>query len=236
MDKDCIHETLLFNELGCNANMRHCHFDVLLEMPSDFVSKKALASCKLTANGKIKALAIGSTTHHLSHRQGDANGNGADWFWRALVCREKGASSIKFRSSRPQQFSCQRLFHRNPQEKKKLKMAPRALTFRQSSVVQVYLSQPQQKDIKQSFPQISIVHFFNHQPFHDMMQTNSPDRTPDKPLADLHDAIEKCRAECGIPGMSVAVLHKGELIFAEGFGKRNEQGDPFEPTVAQLWS
>ncbi|KAF9960822.1 hypothetical protein BGZ72_005828 [Mortierella alpina] len=63
-----------------------------------------------------------------------------------------------------------------------------------------------------------------------MMQSNAPSgQTPDKPLADLHNVIEKCRVECGIPGMSVAVLHKGELIFAEGFGKRNEQGDPFEP-------
>ncbi|CAO3566623.1 unnamed protein product [Mortierella alpina] len=65
-----------------------------------------------------------------------------------------------------------------------------------------------------------------------MMQTSTPDsRTPDKPLTDLHNVIEKCRVECGIPGMSVAVLHKGELIFAEGFGKRNEQGDPFEPVT-----
>ncbi|KAF9958719.1 hypothetical protein BGZ70_009108 [Mortierella alpina] len=63
-----------------------------------------------------------------------------------------------------------------------------------------------------------------------MMQTNTLDsQTPSKPLTDLHNVIEKCWVECGIPGMSVAVLHKGELIFAEGFGKRNEQGDPFEP-------
>ncbi|KAF9572598.1 hypothetical protein EC968_009670 [Mortierella alpina] len=43
----------------------------------------------------------------------------------------------------------------------------------------------------------------------------------------LYNAIEKARLECGIPGMSVAVLSKGEFVFAEGFGKRNQQGDPF---------
>ncbi|KAF9572600.1 hypothetical protein EC968_009672 [Mortierella alpina] len=63
-----------------------------------------------------------------------------------------------------------------------------------------------------------------------MLQANTPTvQPPVKTLADLHSIIEKCRIECGIPGMSVAVLHKGELIFAQGFGKRNEQGDPFEP-------
>ncbi|KAF9576219.1 hypothetical protein EC968_009778 [Mortierella alpina] len=37
--------------------------------------------------------------------------------------------------------------------------------------------------------------------------------------------------------MSIAVLYKGELIFAQGFGKRNEQGDPFDTmTLAQVGS
>ncbi|CAO3566625.1 unnamed protein product [Mortierella alpina] len=49
--------------------------------------------------------------------------------------------------------------------------------------------------------------------------------------ASWHSVIEKARLECGIPGMSVAVLHKGELLFAEGFGKRNEQGDPFDAST-----
>ncbi|KAG0249021.1 hypothetical protein BG011_009668 [Mortierella polycephala] len=53
------------------------------------------------------------------------------------------------------------------------------------------------------------------------------------PLADLKEVLEKARVYCGIPGMSVAVLHKGKLIFAEGFGKRNEQ-EPF--TVETLTS
>lgn len=50
------------------------------------------------------------------------------------------------------------------------------------------------------------------------------------PLAGLHGVIESCRLKCGIPGMSIAILHKGELVFAEGFGKRNEQ-DPFTVEV-----
>ncbi|KAF9947601.1 hypothetical protein BGZ70_002604 [Mortierella alpina] len=37
--------------------------------------------------------------------------------------------------------------------------------------------------------------------------------------------------------MSIAVLYKGELIFAQGFGKRNEHGDPFDAmTLAQIGS
>ncbi|KAF9352515.1 hypothetical protein BGX26_009683 [Mortierella sp. AD094] len=48
------------------------------------------------------------------------------------------------------------------------------------------------------------------------------------PLANLRQALEEARIQNGIPGMSVAVLHKGKLIFAEGFGKRNDR-DPFTP-------
>ncbi|KAF9110887.1 hypothetical protein BGX27_005755 [Mortierella sp. AM989] len=46
------------------------------------------------------------------------------------------------------------------------------------------------------------------------------------PLSDLSRILEEARAQSGITGMSVAVLHKGKLIFAEGFGKRNDY-DPF---------
>ncbi|KAG0364170.1 beta-lactamase/transpeptidase-like protein [Gamsiella multidivaricata] len=57
-----------------------------------------------------------------------------------------------------------------------------------------------------------------------------------KTLADLSDVLEKGRIQCGIPGMSVAILHKGKLIFAEGFGKRNEQ-EPFtSETLAPIGS
>ncbi|KAF9377212.1 hypothetical protein BGX21_003253, partial [Mortierella sp. AD011] len=49
------------------------------------------------------------------------------------------------------------------------------------------------------------------------------------PHADLHQILEDARVKTGIPGMSVAVLHRGKLVFAEGFGKRNE----LEPFTAE---
>ena len=49
-------------------------------------------------------------------------------------------------------------------------------------------------------------------------------------LANLPNVLEKARTDGGIPGMSVAILHKGELVFAEGFGKRN-RSDPFTKEV-----
>lgn len=49
-------------------------------------------------------------------------------------------------------------------------------------------------------------------------------------LANLPEVLEKARIEGGIKGMSVAIMHKGELVFAEGFGKRN-QTDPFTKEV-----
>ncbi|KAG0317177.1 hypothetical protein BGZ97_005777 [Linnemannia gamsii] len=50
------------------------------------------------------------------------------------------------------------------------------------------------------------------------------------------DDIEKARANLGIQGMSVAVVHKGRIIYAQGFGKRNDT-DPFTPeTVANIAS
>ncbi|KAF9090979.1 hypothetical protein BGX29_011200 [Mortierella sp. GBA35] len=55
-------------------------------------------------------------------------------------------------------------------------------------------------------------------------------------LANLPEALEKARVEGGIKGMSVAIIHKGELIFAQGFGKRN-QTEPFtKETVSHLAS
>ncbi|KAK3833183.1 MAG: beta-lactamase/transpeptidase-like protein [Linnemannia gamsii] len=45
------------------------------------------------------------------------------------------------------------------------------------------------------------------------------------PLLKWREALELARNKTGLPGMSVAVLHKGKLIFAEGFGKRN-RNDP----------
>ncbi|KAG9065868.1 hypothetical protein KI688_002165 [Linnemannia hyalina] len=50
------------------------------------------------------------------------------------------------------------------------------------------------------------------------------------------DDIEKARANLGIQGMSVAVVHKGRIIYAQGFGKRNDT-DPFTPeTIANIAS
>ncbi|KAF9568361.1 hypothetical protein EC968_002929 [Mortierella alpina] len=47
-------------------------------------------------------------------------------------------------------------------------------------------------------------------------------------LADLTEVLEDARIRCGIPGMSIAVLYKGELVYVAGFGKRNES-EPFTP-------
>lgn len=49
-------------------------------------------------------------------------------------------------------------------------------------------------------------------------------------LDNLPAVLEKARTDGGIPGMSVAILHKGQLVFAQGFGKRNRK-DPFTTEV-----
>ncbi|KAH7036071.1 beta-lactamase/transpeptidase-like protein [Linnemannia elongata] len=50
------------------------------------------------------------------------------------------------------------------------------------------------------------------------------------------DDIEKARANLGIQGMSVAVVRKGRITYAQGFGKRNDT-DPFTPeTIANIAS
>ncbi|KAG0258374.1 hypothetical protein BGZ95_004996 [Linnemannia exigua] len=49
--------------------------------------------------------------------------------------------------------------------------------------------------------------------------------------------IERARLINGIRGMSVAVMHKGKIIFAQGFGHRNENNDPFTAeTIAPIAS
>lgn len=50
---------------------------------------------------------------------------------------------------------------------------------------------------------------------------------------ELKSVLEKARIENGIQGMSVAILYKGELLFAEGLGKRNDK-DPFTKDVCFL--
>ncbi|KAF8926092.1 hypothetical protein BGZ58_000191 [Dissophora ornata] len=63
-----------------------------------------------------------------------------------------------------------------------------------------------------------------------------PPNTNTTPLSNLSKTLEKARVEGGIPGWSVAILHKGDLIFAEGFGKRNEL-EPFTTeTLAPIGS
>ncbi|KAF9097818.1 hypothetical protein BGX27_000910, partial [Mortierella sp. AM989] len=51
-------------------------------------------------------------------------------------------------------------------------------------------------------------------------------RRANDPLPKLRQVLEESRNQTGIAGMSVAIIHKGKLIFAEGFGKRNDR-DPF---------
>ncbi|KAF9301303.1 hypothetical protein BGZ74_006882 [Mortierella antarctica] len=52
-------------------------------------------------------------------------------------------------------------------------------------------------------------------------------------LRELKLDLELARNQTGIPGMSVAVIHKGELVFAEGFGKRNKK-DLFTPETRPM--
>ncbi|KAK3808875.1 MAG: beta-lactamase/transpeptidase-like protein [Linnemannia gamsii] len=56
--------------------------------------------------------------------------------------------------------------------------------------------------------------------------TPSVENVQKKPLHDLSAVLDKYRVEGGIKGMSVSILYKGDLIFAEGFGYRNDT-DPF---------
>ncbi|KAK3840528.1 MAG: beta-lactamase/transpeptidase-like protein [Linnemannia elongata] len=50
--------------------------------------------------------------------------------------------------------------------------------------------------------------------------------TPKVPYLETCSSIKTIMQRCGIPGMSIAVLHKNQLIFAEAFGKRNRT-DPY---------
>ncbi|KAF9022778.1 hypothetical protein BGZ52_000573 [Haplosporangium bisporale] len=55
-------------------------------------------------------------------------------------------------------------------------------------------------------------------------------------LAKLRNDLELARNQSAVPGMGVAIIHKGKLIFAEGFGKRNNK-DLFTPeTLSMLGS
>ncbi|KAF9316788.1 hypothetical protein BG003_001517 [Podila horticola] len=67
--------------------------------------------------------------------------------------------------------------------------------------------------------------------------TNIQNSTSNKEFFEkLPAVLERARIEGGIPGMSVAIMYKGELVFAQGFGKRNRV-DPFtEETVCHIAS
>ncbi|KAG0356746.1 hypothetical protein BG005_004320 [Podila minutissima] len=66
------------------------------------------------------------------------------------------------------------------------------------------------------------------------IHADSATRDTNAILAKLKIDVELARNQTGIPGMSVAVMHKGKLIFAEGFGKRNQNSDPFTPKTRSL--
>lgn len=68
------------------------------------------------------------------------------------------------------------------------------------------------------------------------LRTMTPSQTPilaETPFPEWARDIERARIANGIPGMSVAVVHKGKIIFAQGFGRRNENNDPF---TAEVWA
>ncbi|KAF9985973.1 hypothetical protein BGZ75_002348 [Mortierella antarctica] len=65
-----------------------------------------------------------------------------------------------------------------------------------------------------------------------LIQVACPSQAAKVPLSDLSHVLEKARISTGLPGMSIAILYKGKLIFAEGFGKRNER-DPYTVETVQ---
>ncbi|KAF9133989.1 hypothetical protein BG015_003481 [Linnemannia schmuckeri] len=50
--------------------------------------------------------------------------------------------------------------------------------------------------------------------------TPCPSPTAKIDLSGLKGILDAARIKNGVPGMSVAVMYKGEVIFAEGFGKQ----------------
>ncbi|KAG0284665.1 hypothetical protein BGZ96_010984 [Linnemannia gamsii] len=56
------------------------------------------------------------------------------------------------------------------------------------------------------------------------------EESPSFPYAETRRAIKRAMQRCRIPGVSVAVIHKNQLIFAEDFGKRNKT-DPYSAEI-----
>ncbi|KAG0250697.1 hypothetical protein DFQ27_009239 [Actinomortierella ambigua] len=54
----------------------------------------------------------------------------------------------------------------------------------------------------------------------------------DSTFQEWTDDIERARSMLGIQGLSVAVVHHGKIIYAQGFGKRNDT-DPFTPQASE---
>jgi len=84
-------------------------------------------------------------------------------------------------------------------------------------------------------------------PANGIAQALSPAQTPgvdvppgqiDAAIAELPRIAADTLARSGIPGLAIAVVHKGETLFAEGYGvRRVDQKDPITPdTVFQLAS
>ncbi|KAF9093705.1 hypothetical protein BGX23_002992 [Mortierella sp. AD031] len=63
--------------------------------------------------------------------------------------------------------------------------------------------------------------------------SSQKDNKKKNPLSDLGTLLEAARVKNGVPGMSIAVLYKGDIIFADGFGKRNEK-DPYTKDTVSL--
>src|SRR4051812_32051538 len=53
-------------------------------------------------------------------------------------------------------------------------------------------------------------------------------RLPVEMLDQFTKYAEKVRTDWQIPGMSIAIVEKNNVIYARGFGFRNENGDPVD--------
>ncbi|MBN9671886.1 serine hydrolase [Roseibium aggregatum] len=84
-------------------------------------------------------------------------------------------------------------------------------------------------------------------PFNGLAQTLSPSQTPgvdvppgqiDESVKKLDGIVERVMRESGVPGIAVAVVHKGKTVFAKGFGTRRAGMDEAitPDTVFQLAS
>ncbi len=68
--------------------------------------------------------------------------------------------------------------------------------------------------------------------------TDVPPGQIDKAIAGLDGIVEDIKARSKVPGLAVAVVHKGETVYAKGFGTRGGEGDqPIDAdTVFQMAS